>query len=179
MFLSRGSRSPSSSHRNRRPSDERAQRNLRRTHQPCHPAPSGDRPIGSLPAFDPPADISYRHRCGVLELGADENRQLGHHHCAVPRRIHGAAAAARDCRGDQRDLRAFMLGAVVIGLATRLATGPLLGMTFVIEVFVYPEYWTQHLMWASILLYLLTKGPGVFSLDHYVERLFRMKGLAR
>ena len=68
---------------------------------------------------------------------------------------------------------------IVIGLATRLATGPLLGMTFVIEVFVYPEYWTQHLMWASILLYLLTKGPGVFSLDHYVERLFRMKGLAR
>jgi len=68
---------------------------------------------------------------------------------------------------------------IVIGLATRLATVPLLGMTFVIEVFVYPEYWTQHLMWASILLYLLTKGPGVFSLDHYVERLFRMKGLAR
>ena len=37
---------------------------------------------------------------------------------------------------------------IVVGLATRLATLPLLGMTFVIEVFVYPEYWTQHLMWA-------------------------------
>jgi putative oxidoreductase len=68
---------------------------------------------------------------------------------------------------------------IVVGLATRLATLPLLSMTFVIEVFVYPEYWTQHLMWASILLFLLTKGPGVFSLDHYVGRLFRMKGLAR
>jgi putative oxidoreductase len=68
---------------------------------------------------------------------------------------------------------------IVVGLATRLATLPLLGMTFVIEVFVYPEYWTQHLMWASILLFLLTKGHGVFSLDHYVGRLFRMKGLAR
>jgi putative oxidoreductase len=68
---------------------------------------------------------------------------------------------------------------IVVGLATRLATLPLLGMTFVIEVFVYPEYWTQHLMWASVLLFLLTKGPGVFSLDHYIERLFRMKGLAR
>ena len=34
-------------------------------------------------------------------------------------------------------------------------------------------------MWASVLLFLLTKGPGVFSLDHYVGRLFRMKGLAR
>jgi putative oxidoreductase len=68
---------------------------------------------------------------------------------------------------------------IVVGLATRLATLPLLGMTFVIEVFVYPEYWTQHLMWASVLLFLLTKGPGVFSLDHYVGRLSRTKGLAR
>jgi putative oxidoreductase len=68
---------------------------------------------------------------------------------------------------------------IVVGLATRLATLPLLGMTFVIEVFVYPEDWTQHLMWASVLLFLLTKGPGVLSLDHYVGRLFRMKGLAR
>jgi putative oxidoreductase len=68
---------------------------------------------------------------------------------------------------------------IVVGLAARLATLPLLGMTFVIEVFVYPDYWTQHLMWASVLLFLLTKGPGVFSLDHYVGRLFRTKGLAR
>jgi putative oxidoreductase len=66
---------------------------------------------------------------------------------------------------------------IAVGLATRIATLPLLGMTFVIEVFVYPEYWTQHLMWASVLLFLLTKGPGVFSLDHYVERILRMKGI--
>ena len=65
---------------------------------------------------------------------------------------------------------------IVVGLATRLATLPLLSMTFVIEVFVYPEYWTQHLMWASVLLFLLTKGPGAFSLDHYAERLLRAKG---
>ena len=65
---------------------------------------------------------------------------------------------------------------IVVGLATRLATLPLLGMTLVIEVFVYPEYWTQHLMWASVLLFLLTKGPGVFSLDHYAERFLRPKG---
>jgi putative oxidoreductase len=65
---------------------------------------------------------------------------------------------------------------IVVGLATRLATLPLLGMTFVIEVFVYPEYWAMHLMWASILLFLLTKGPGVFSLDHYVRRALRRKG---
>jgi len=65
---------------------------------------------------------------------------------------------------------------IVVGLATRLATLPLLGMTLVIEVFVYPEYWTMHLMWASILLFLLTKGPGLFSLDHYVNHLLRKKG---
>jgi len=65
---------------------------------------------------------------------------------------------------------------IVLGLATRLATLPLLGMTLVIEVFVYPEYWTQHLMWASVLLFLLTKGPGAFSLDHYAERFLRPKG---
>ena len=66
---------------------------------------------------------------------------------------------------------------IVVGLATRLATLPLLGMTFVIEVFVYPEYWTEHLMWASVLLFLLTKGPGVFSLDYYAERFLRAKGI--
>jgi putative oxidoreductase len=66
---------------------------------------------------------------------------------------------------------------IVVGLATRLATLPLLGMTFVIEVFVYPEYWSMHLMWASILLFVLTKGPGVFSLDYYARRILRAKGI--
>jgi putative oxidoreductase len=64
---------------------------------------------------------------------------------------------------------------IVVGLATRLATLPLLGMTFVIEVFVYPEYWSMHLMWATVLLFLLTKGPGAFSLDHYAGRILRTK----
>ena len=66
---------------------------------------------------------------------------------------------------------------IVVGLATRLATLPLLGMTFVIEVFVYPEYWSMHLMWATVLLFLLTKGPGAFSLDHYAGRILRTTGI--
>ena len=66
---------------------------------------------------------------------------------------------------------------IVVGLVTRLATLPLLGMTFVIEVFVYPEYWSMHLMWATVLLFLLTKGPGAFSLDHYAGRILRAKGV--
>ena len=68
---------------------------------------------------------------------------------------------------------------IFVGLATRLATLPLLGMTFVIEVFVYPEYWTMHLMWASILLFLLTKGPGALSIDYYAKRTLRARGLLR
>jgi putative oxidoreductase len=67
---------------------------------------------------------------------------------------------------------------MIVGLVTRLATLPLLGMTFVIEVFVYPEYWAMHLMWASILLFLLTKGPGIVSLDHCLKQVFRNKGFA-
>src|SRR5215470_11978202 len=59
---------------------------------------------------------------------------------------------------------------LVAGLATRLATLPMLGMTFVIEVFVYPEQWIEHLMWASILVFILTRGPGALSLDHLIAR---------
>jgi putative oxidoreductase len=59
-----------------------------------------------------------------------------------------------------------------VGLATRLATLPLLGMAAVIQVFVYPQAWTEHLMWASMLVFLLTRGPGSLSLDHLIERYF-------
>jgi putative oxidoreductase len=57
-----------------------------------------------------------------------------------------------------------------VGLATRLATLPLLGMIVVIQIFVYPQAWTEHVLWASILLFLLTRGPGPLSLDHLIER---------
>jgi putative oxidoreductase len=57
------------------------------------------------------------------------------------------------------------------GLATRLATLPLLGMLAVIQVFVFPGGWAEHLVWGSILLFLLTRGPGVFSLDYLLTRL--------
>ncbi len=61
------------------------------------------------------------------------------------------------------------------GLATRLATLPLLGMVAVIEILVYPQAWVEHLLWASTLVVLLTRGPGVFSLDHLIERHFDRK----
>ena len=55
---------------------------------------------------------------------------------------------------------------LIAGLATRLATLPLLGMIMTIQFFVYPGAWSEHLTWASILLFVLTRGPGAFSLDH-------------
>jgi putative oxidoreductase len=54
---------------------------------------------------------------------------------------------------------------LILGLGTRLATLPLLGMIAVIQTFVYPNAYSEHLTWASILLFLLTRGGGPWSLD--------------
>lgn len=59
---------------------------------------------------------------------------------------------------------------LVLGLATRLATLPLLGMIVVIQTFVYPENWTEHLTWACLLLLILCRGPGAISFDALVGR---------
>ncbi|HEU4617950.1 MAG TPA: DoxX family protein [Gammaproteobacteria bacterium] len=59
---------------------------------------------------------------------------------------------------------------LVLGLAARIATLPMLAMVFVIEAFVYPEDWLQHLSWAAMLLFVLTRGPGTFSIDHLIVR---------
>jgi putative oxidoreductase len=59
-----------------------------------------------------------------------------------------------------------------VGLATRIATVPLLGMIAVIQTFVFPGAWIEHLVWASILVLLLTRGPGAFSLDYLIARHF-------
>ena len=58
---------------------------------------------------------------------------------------------------------------IVVGLLTRLATLPLLGMVFVIQTFVYPENWVEHLTWATMLLFLLTRGPGPISIDRLIK----------
>jgi putative oxidoreductase len=65
---------------------------------------------------------------------------------------------------------------LIVGLATRIATLPLLGMIAVIQTFVYPQAWTEHLLWSSILVFLLTRGPGELSLDHLVERWILKQG---
>jgi putative oxidoreductase len=59
---------------------------------------------------------------------------------------------------------------LVLGLLTRPASAVLLGMTLVIEVFVYPQAWPTHIQWAAMLLVLLARGPGKLSIDWLVRR---------
>ncbi|MBA1291149.1 DoxX family protein [Pseudomonas japonica] len=54
---------------------------------------------------------------------------------------------------------------LLLGLGTRLSALALLGMTTVIEVFVYPDAWATHLSWAGLLLLLIARGGGNASLD--------------
>ena len=46
----------------------------------------------------------------------------------------------------------------------------MLGMTLVIQLFVYPQSYTDHLLWAAPLLYLLLRGPGRWSIDSRIRR---------
>lgn len=59
---------------------------------------------------------------------------------------------------------------LVLGLGTRGAALVLLGMTSVIELFVYPEAWPTHIQWAAMLLVLLCRGAGMLSVDHWIRR---------
>lgn len=60
---------------------------------------------------------------------------------------------------------------LVLGLFTRLSALALLGMTAVIQIFVYPDAWPTHLSWAALMLYLIGRGAGPVSLD----RVFGLK----
>lgn len=57
---------------------------------------------------------------------------------------------------------------LVVGLASRLSAAGLLAMTLVIQLFVYPHSWPDHLMWAAVLAYIVARGPGCVSLDGWL-----------
>lgn len=59
---------------------------------------------------------------------------------------------------------------LLVGLATRFSALGLLGMTAVIEIFVYPDAYPTHGTWAAVLLFLIARGPGAISLDHRLAR---------
>lgn len=69
---------------------------------------------------------------------------------------------------------AELTGSVLLflGLLSRLGALMLLGIVSVIQIFVFPENWAEHLLWASLLLLVLNRGAGVFSLDYVAERSF-------
>jgi len=54
---------------------------------------------------------------------------------------------------------------LALGLFSRVGATGLLGMTTVIEVFVYPDAWPTRLSWAGLLLPILARGGGGWSLD--------------
>lgn len=54
---------------------------------------------------------------------------------------------------------------LTLGFGTRLAAAAMLGMTLVIQLFVYPQSYPDHLLWAGPLLYLVLRGPGTWSID--------------
>lgn len=63
---------------------------------------------------------------------------------------------------------------LVLGLATRLGASAMLGMALVIQLFVYPENYPDHLLWAGPLLLLIVRGAGPVSVDHLIRRRLGM-----
>lgn len=65
---------------------------------------------------------------------------------------------------------------LVLGLASRFAALALLGMTAVIQIFVYPDAWPTHGIWAVALLVIVARGPGRLSLDHLLASRLPARG---
>ena len=57
---------------------------------------------------------------------------------------------------------------LLIGLASRLSALGLFGMTMVIQLFVFPDGWPEHILWISLQLLIISRGPGTISLDHLI-----------
>ncbi|HEX8044186.1 DoxX family protein [Rhizobium sp.] len=62
---------------------------------------------------------------------------------------------------------------LVIGFASRLSALALLGMTLVIEIFVYPDAWPTHGTWVTCFLVIIAGGPGRIAIDHFIARHVR------
>jgi putative oxidoreductase len=62
---------------------------------------------------------------------------------------------------------------LIVGLASRLSATALLGMTAIIQIFVYPGAWPIHGVWATALLVIIARGPGLISLDALIAKRMR------
>tara|TARA_R110000824_G_scaffold137580_2_gene301739 strand:+ start:576 stop:1034 length:459 start_codon:yes stop_codon:yes gene_type:complete len=64
---------------------------------------------------------------------------------------------------------------LLLGLATRIGALGALGMTLVIQTFVFPEmavWWQTHILWVAMALILIVRGGGIFSLDRLIGHRF-------
>lgn len=60
---------------------------------------------------------------------------------------------------------------LVLGLASRFAALAMFVMTVVIQVFVYPAaFMAHHGWWMVALMIVVSRGPGLLSLDHLLAR---------
>jgi len=55
-----------------------------------------------------------------------------------------------------------------LGFASRLSALGLFGMTMVIQLFVVPGGWPEHILWLSLLTLIIARGPGAISIDHLI-----------
>jgi putative oxidoreductase len=63
---------------------------------------------------------------------------------------------------------------LVLGFGTRFAAVGMLIMTALIQIYVMPQaLWSVHIYWMSILLVLLSRGPGQISVDHVIRFIAR------
>jgi putative oxidoreductase len=67
---------------------------------------------------------------------------------------------------------------LVLGFASRLSALGLFGMTMVIQLFVFPDGWPEHILWIGLLLLIFARGPGVLSLDHLLWSRLRPDPIA-
>ena len=66
---------------------------------------------------------------------------------------------------------------LLIGLATRFSALALLGMTLVIQLFVYPDaWWATHILWVALAGILIVRGGGMVSLDAAIADWHRRRG---
>jgi putative oxidoreductase len=99
---------------------------------------------------------------GTLYLFASE-----YHVPLLPPNIAAVMAASLELTGSTL---------VLLGLMTRPAALALLGMVAVIQIFVYPSAWPDHIQWLAFMSILVARGPGKVSLDYGLGRL--MHGFA-
>jgi putative oxidoreductase len=64
---------------------------------------------------------------------------------------------------------------VLIGLFTRPAALGLLGMVSVIQIFVYPEAWPDHIQWLGFVIFIVCRGPGAISVDALIKRALKVE----